>query len=124
MTQLQTLQEHRQLCDELHQLALEENRHLQQHRQPPAPALLDRKRSLLERLDASLTALHALPAGVAGTDARVAVEQVRSRILQILQLDRENEQLLLRCSLGSGRPAVATPVPAPSLLQRIYQGHA
>jgi len=42
--------------------------------------------------------------------------------LQVLQLDKENEQLLLRCSLAANRPAAATPAPAPSvsMLQKIY----
>ena len=124
MTPLQALQEHRQLCDDLHELALEENRHLQQHRLPPGAGLLDRKRALLDRLNRTLAALRGAQAGVPGTEFRTAVEQIRSRILQILQLDRENEQLLLRCSLASGRPASPAAPPAPSLLQRIYQGHA
>jgi len=123
MTPLQTLQSHQKLCDDLHQLALEENRHLQQHRISPGSELLQRKRSLLAQLETSLIALRGLPAEVAGTEIRAAVGQVRSRTLQILQLDRENEQLLLRCSLASGRPPAAT-APSPSLLQRIYQSHA
>jgi hypothetical protein len=54
---------------------------------------------------------------VAGTDA----EPRCARILQIFQLDQENEQRLLRCSLTAGR-AAATPVPARSvaMLQKIY----
>lgn len=125
MSPLEALQQHQTLCHDLHQLALEENRHLQQHRSPPGADLLDRKRALLARLDETLTALREAPRGGSGTEFRTALEQTRARILQILQLDRENEQLLLRYSLGASRPATpaAAPTPPASVLQKIYQRH-
>ena len=120
MTTQEILQKHLQVCDELYQLAHEENRHLKEHRRAPAPALLERKRALLGRLDKSLTSLRVSQAdGQVARDARQLVEKVRGRILQILQLDKENEQLLLRCSLGS-RAAPAGPAPSVSMLQKIY----
>ena len=133
MTPAETLQQHQQLCDELYQLALEENRFLKQNQRMPDAALLDRKRLLLGRLDASLAALKATSiAGAAPADERstpavradrAAVEKARARIMQILHLDRENEQLLFRYSLGGGpRPVGATP--PPSQLQRIYERHS
>ncbi len=114
----ETLQKHQQVCDELYQLALEENRHLKQHRRAPDAALLDRKRALLELLDQTLTSLRA--GGEAGRESRSLVEKIRSRILQILQIDKENEQLLLRTSLSRGIEPVAAPAPATALLQKIY----
>ena len=50
---------------------------------------------------------------------REQLELTRARILQVLQLDKENEQLLLRCSLGGPKPP-APPAASGSLLQRIY----
>jgi hypothetical protein len=58
------------------------------------------------------------------------IEKARAKLLQILHLDRENEQLLLRYSLGiqpASPPAAAphtppTPV-APSRLQQLYEKH-
>jgi hypothetical protein len=124
MTLPETLQQHRQLCDELHQCALEENRFLRQHQQSLPAAMIDRKRGLLERLDLSLSALREIPAGKVREPAtRDLLEHTRARILQILQLDKENEQLLLRYSLSSPKPAGAAPAaPSPSaaLLQKIY----
>jgi hypothetical protein len=115
-----TLQQHQQLCDEIHQAVLEENRFLRQHQRVPSTALLDRKRALLVRLDETLAALRAVPAAsMRDPEARAQLEQTRGRILQILQLDKENEQLLLRCSLGSGRPP-PSPIPSVSFLQKIY----
>ena len=139
MTQSEALIAHRQLCDELHQLALEENRHLKEHRRLPDTAHLDRKRALITRLDASLAALREAPPIRPGDEERrVAIEKAREKILQILHLDRENEQLMLRYTLS--RPghaprataftaadpaALASPEPTPapgkfSQLQRLY----
>jgi len=114
------------LCDEIHQLALEENRFLKQHQRPPDAALLDRKRGLLARLDESLTAIKSgattAPASRPDPTRKEIVEKARAKILQILHLDRENEQLLLRYSLGA-RASVA-PAPPASQIQRIYDRHA
>lgn len=125
MTLLEALQQHRQICDELHQLALEENSFLQQHRRAPDAALLGRKQALLTRLDDALAALRAAPRDGGGPAARDALEKARARVLQILQLDKENEQLLLRFSLMGGKAAApAAPAPSPSLLAKIYQRHS
>lgn len=124
MSQFEAIQEHHRLCDEIHQCVMEENRFLRQQQRAPESALLERKRALLGRLDSSLAALRVIPAASArDPEARAQLETTRARILQILQLDRENEQLLLRCSLGVGRPAGTNPDgPAPSvtMLQKIY----
>src|SRR5262245_47349986 len=102
MSQFQAIQEHQQLCDEIHQCVLDENRFLRQHQRVPDAALLERKRTLLARLEATLAGLRAVPAASArDPEMRAQLEKTRARILQILQLDRENEQLLLRCSLAS-----------------------
>lgn len=124
MKLLQALQLHQQICDELHELALEEHRFLQQHQRAPDPALQTRKRALLARLDESLTALREAPKEEATQPAlRQTLDKARARVLQILQLDKENEQLLLRHSLSNGRPtAGGTAVPT-SMLQKIYQRH-
>ena len=81
----------------------------------PAPATLPPSTAtftLLEQLDESLSALRALPAAAArDREARAHLENTRARILQRLQLDKENEQLLLQCSLTGTR---ATPSAAPA----------
>lgn len=128
MTPMEALQQHQELCNEIHQLALEENRFLQQHRRAPDAALLEKKKSLLARLEETLAALRAAPRqGAEGPAFRQALEKTRARILQILQLDKENEQLLLRFSLAgaaTAAPVGAPPPPSPSLLQKIYQRHS
>ena len=114
--------EHHQLCNELYQLAMEENRFLRQHQRSPDSALVARKQQLLEKLDQSLAALRAIPAASArDTESREELEKTRVRILQILQLDKENEQLLLRFSLATGRTGVASaPTSSAAMLQKIY----
>ncbi len=120
MSPLPALQHHQALCDEIHQAVLDENRFLRQHQRVPDAPLLERKRALLEKLDVSLGALRALPAASArDPETRAQLEATRGRILQILQLDKENEQLLLRCSLGATR-APSGPAPSVSMLQKIY----
>jgi hypothetical protein len=123
MTQLDAIREHHQLCDEIHQCVLDENRFLRQHQRTPDATFLTRKRQLLEKLDRTLAALRSLPAASARDPAtREQLEKTRARILQILQLDKENEQLLLRCSLTAGRPTDGVPKPTASvaMLQKIY----
>jgi hypothetical protein len=124
MTQLEAIQEHHRLCDEIHQCVLDENRFLRQQQRAPDAALVERKRGLIAKLDQTLAALRTVPAASArDPQTREQLEKTQARILQILQLDRENEQLLLRCSLASSRPgAVSAPSAAPSvtMLQKIY----
>jgi hypothetical protein len=121
MTSPDPLSQHQKICDELYELALEENRFLQQEKRPPQAPLLERKAALLTRLDASLTALRAAPR--LEMSQRAALDNARSRILQVLQLDRENEQLLLRFSLARNPSAVEAPRPPHSALDKIYGRH-
>ncbi|HOF10023.1 MAG TPA: hypothetical protein PLV33_08510 [Opitutaceae bacterium] len=124
MTQSEILTQHQQVCDEIHQLALEENRFLKQNQRVPDSSFMERKKGLLARLDQTLSELKAASADTNPVNRPdpEAVEKARARIMQILHLDRENEQLLFRYSLGAGpRPTAAKP--PPSQLQRIYHKH-
>lgn len=125
MTLLEALRQHQQTCDELHRLVLEENRFLQQHRRVPDAPLLERKRLLSEQLDHTLEALRAVPrSDVREPEAKAALEQTRSRILQVLQVEKENEQLLLRYSLSGTTAAPGAPAVSPGMLQKIYARNA
>lgn len=123
MSQLAPLERHAVICDLLHQCVMDENRHLRQHQRAPDSSLIERKRKLLEQLESTLANLRTEPAAsVRDPSAKEDLERTRARILQILQLDKENEQLLLRCSLASARSSGGTTPTAPPLtmLQRIY----
>ena len=122
MNQLEIIRDHHRICDEIHQCVLEENRFLRQHLRTPDAPLLDRKRALLAKLDTTLAELRELPAASArDPETRDHLEKTRARILQILQLDKENEQLLLRTSLtGARAPNAAASAPSVAMLQKIY----
>ena len=100
---------------------IEENRHLRSSGKPPANALLDRKGALLGTLSFSLERIRAAVAESLPTSAelRQCVQRAQQTILKALLLDRENEQLLLKCTMQR-QPIVANPRPAASHLQRIY----
>ena len=120
MSQIAALAAHQTLCEEIHAAVLAENHHLRQHQRAPDTTLLDRKRALLVRLDETLGALRSVPAASArDPETREQLEKTRAKILQILQLDKENEQLLLRCSL-TRNPTPSTPAPSVTMLQKIY----
>lgn len=112
MTLQEALTQHLAHCDELYQLALEENRFLKQEQRPPDESWRERKREIAARFEASFAALKALPRDDPAKGGAV-LEQARARSLQILLLDRENEQLLLRCSLATPKPPPAAPRPPP-----------
>lgn len=117
------LRQHQQVCDELYQCVLEENRHLRQHGIAPGEEHLARKRLLLARLDGAVDAMRQVPSGAArAAGASAQAENGRARILQILQLERENEQLHARGSRPDTRPAAAAS--AAGMLQKIYSRSA
>lgn len=128
MTLPDALAAHLQICDELHQLAVEENRFLKQHQRAPDAALIERRKDLLSRLETSLVALKSPAATAIPADPEVrarraaVVEQARARLLQILHLQKENEQLVLRYSVVQ-RPVIATTPPPASRLQKLYEQH-
>lgn len=119
MTVQDALAEHLANCDALYQLALEENRFLRQEQRPPDEAWRQRKREAAARLEHSLERLRSLPRD-GQTRGGEALEQARARSLQILHLDRENEQLLLRCSLGAPMRAPAPVAPSRPMVTRTY----
>ncbi len=117
MTTQDTLTRHLSLCDDLYRLAIEENQFLKTRGCVPGAEIGARKQALLERLEGSLEALRQ-PAAPLSAEERLVADQAKAKILQFLHLDRENEQLLLRCSLaGPRRPAER---PAAALLERAY----
>ncbi len=129
MSSSDALPHHLQLCEELHQLSLEENKFIQEHQRPPDSRLTERRKALMERLDASLSLLKESATAAVPSDRdlreqrRDVIERSRTRILQILHLQKENEQLILRYSLGGPRPAVRLVAPPASHLQKIYDRH-
>ncbi len=129
MSSTDALQTHLQLCEELHQLALEENRYLKERQHAPDAQLVERRKILLERLGDSLLQIKAPESSVVPEEPNArrhrheVVEKARTRILQILHVQKENEQLILRHSLGIQRPQASASIPSVSTLQKIYERH-
>ncbi len=121
----EVLERHQRICDDLYQLALDENRYLLEKKRPFGPDLLERRQALLDRLTTNLDALKQAmqPAPGEARDLAELKERIRQRILQIIHLDRENEKLILRFSLQSrGGPATPQPSapPPPSSIAKLY----
>lgn len=115
------IERHLETCDAVYRVVAEENRLLKVEQSVPGPRLMEKKRALLEALDDSLADLRLWdPDESPAPDARM-VERLRSRILQILHLDRENEQLLLRYSLAGPSARSKLPAPSPSQLRGLYR---
>jgi hypothetical protein len=115
---------HTDLCEEIYQLMLDENRLLKGTGRPPEEAFLSRKRALLDQLTHSLEQLRggAAKRRESTPELRSAMEKAQQTILRALLLDRENEQLLLKTTMPP-RPPGVTPRVALSQLERIYGQH-
>ena len=96
---------HYQLCHKVYEILLEENSWLKLERKAPQMELLDRKRDLLGELDASLANLKKLKPEFFSPfdDTKKLVSDSHSKLLQIFYLDRENEELLLKCHQANDR---------------------
>jgi len=113
MKRIDAVQAHLKICDQLHALVLEENRILREEQRVPGAETSTRKEGLLQQLNLSVAALKSADQNSRGGPQ---LASARERSMQILRLDRENEQLLLRHSLGSRRPVVAESLSAAAQL--------
>ena len=121
MNTLAALEHYNSLCDELDSFMHEENSQLRFHG-PDAGSLLDRKRGILEKLEGALQMLRA--AGPVRTTEHAASCDVRKRvmakILKLLLLSRESEQLLLKNSVCVA-PRAEAPKATPARLASTYK---
>jgi hypothetical protein len=111
---------HQEICNELYALYLEENKLLQKNQQISDYSILERKKSLLVQLDKNLTLIQTTEKlEKRDPSSRDVLDKTKSRILQILQLDRENEQLILKLSITKGPDKPEEQINT-TLLKRIY----
>jgi len=114
-----TLAEHLRLCEETYQMLLEENRMLKQSGQRPDSEFLKQKKALVLRFEVTNRVLSEADR----TEARrfrQAIEKAQQLVLKTLLLDRENEQLLLKCTLGE-KPRVKWSLPPPTRVEKTYR---
>lgn len=120
----QALTHHAEVCDEIYELMLAENRVLKASGRGLEESILNRKRAMLLSLTASLETVrdHARLRESLTPELRAAMEKVQQIILKTLLLDRENEQLLLKTALQpKPSPTVGAAPPAAAQVQRMYR---
>lgn len=118
------LTHHAEVCDEIYELMLAENRALKASGRGMEDSMLNRKRAMLLSLTASLESVrdHSRLRESLSPELRGAMDKVQQIILKTLLLDRENEQLLLKTALQPKPtpPPGAAPAAA-AQVQRIYR---
>lgn len=123
MNTLAALEHYNSLCDELDSHMHEENALLRANGNDEK-ILVSRKRQILEKLESALKFLRI--AGPVKTAEHAASCEIRKRvlakILKLLLLSRESEQLLLKSSMRSA-PRQDLPTPAPEKLVNVYKTH-
>ncbi len=121
MNTLAALDHYNSLCDELDLFMNEENSHLR-FNGSDTNQMVDRKRGILEKLEGALQMLRM--AGPVRTTEHAASCEIRKRvmgkILKLLLLSRESEQLLLKNSLRTA-PRVEAPKASPARLANTYK---
>ena len=113
------LAQHLNLCEETYELLVAENRYLKQNGQPPDSDFLNQKQQLLLRFEIAHRAI-AQADRLQARQLRASIEKAQQVVLKTLLLDRENEQLLLKCALGP-KPKIAPPPASSTQVQKIYK---
>lgn len=121
MNLLESLQTHTELCEEIYDLMIEENRTLRRSGKAPPDELLNRKSALLGTISFSLERLRgSIGESIPATpEIRARVQKAQQTILKALLLDRENEQLLLKSSVRP-RAEFSEPRPPASRMKQAY----
>jgi hypothetical protein len=98
MEPTEVLKQHLELCNDVHQLLLEENTWLKVQKKVPEMQFLDKKKTIVERLESSLANLKKLKPEFFSPfdDSKKLVGESHAKLLQIFYLDRENEELLVK----------------------------
>ena len=98
MEPTEVLKQHLALCNDVHQLLLEEDTWLKVQKKVPEMTFLEKKKIIVKRLEDSLSNLKKLkPEFFSPFDnSKKLVGESHSKLLQIFYLDRENEDLLVK----------------------------
>ena len=113
---------HLELCASVYDLLLEENTWLKTQNSVPSSELLDRKQSMLPKLEESLANLRKLKPEYFSPfdDSKKLVNQSHSKLLQIFYLDRENEDLLLKLTQSTERQSFNRFTTPPEEIKEIH----
>lgn len=126
------LQSYLELCEEAHDLMVQENRALNHTATYPASEFHHRRKNLLPGLEKAHILLQELrkawqnvrPEIRAGlTEMRTLLQKVQGLLTRILFLDRENQQALLRRGLVPAQHLPPAASQQPHFVVRLYQRH-
>jgi len=120
-----TFLEHMAACELMYQLMLDDNRLLKTTGAPPGVDFLEQKRAALKQLESALAMLRAQHDSLdkLTPKQRSIIQKTQQIVLKALLLDRENEQLLLKCMVSS-RPTAPQVRPTLDKIQRLYRKHS
>lgn len=88
------------LIAQVNDIFLEENNLLKAGRLPEYTQLMNRKKELVAKLENALQSLAQMRENKTHTDKQ-ELRLLQDRLMQLLMIDRENEQLLLKKSMGN-----------------------
>lgn len=106
------------LCDEVQVILLEEHKWFKRSHSVPDDAFLNKKRALLEKLKIAEKDLKDCLCEAKTDQTRRLAQAVQQKLMKIIMLDRENEQLLLACS--SQLPVAHERLVSAEKLQKTY----
>ncbi len=115
----ETLQNFESALGLAREIFLQENTLLKAGKLEAHTALMGEKKKLLEKLDGSLKELEAMRENKTPAQKQ-KLHALQDSVMQLLMLDRENEQLLLKLSMGNFRSS-ATPSVSVDSLQKLYK---
>ncbi|TVR55650.1 MAG: hypothetical protein EA425_00520 [Puniceicoccaceae bacterium] len=115
MNLTETLIDYEEKCLALYQFFLEENRQLRKYGRLPE-TLLARKKSIREQIDDYIVTFREIRDAGIQEHHRASIRRMRSTMMKILTLDRENERLML------GEFRTAPSAPAPQVAQAYARG--
>ncbi|MEJ5237974.1 MAG: hypothetical protein WHT82_06420 [Limisphaera sp.] len=130
---LPVLQQYRALCEETLDLYLREHQALHQGGEYQPFQFYRHRKDLLPRLEAALTELRrwrglhrsgATRPRAPSTELRRITDQVQTMLMRILQLDRENQQALLRRGLLPARHLPPAAAQQPHFVADLYRRHS
>ncbi|MDQ8180945.1 hypothetical protein [Pelagicoccus sp. SDUM812005] len=115
------LREHVRLCSDLHQLFIEEGQLMRSTGEPPNEEFLEKKKKFVGVLDKGLELLRMINESGEPVSPILSplVKECRDKIMKLMIVDRENERLLLKCSLPPRMKEAYSKV-APGQVARAY----
>lgn len=119
------LSEHIRMCSDLHELFVEEGKIMRRTGLAPDESFLQKKEAFLPVLDKGLQLLQRINEAPESFSrkAHELVSECRAQIMKLMILDRENERLLLKCSLPPKMKEAYSKV-GPGQIAKVYGKYA